>query len=274
MRVAYQGEPGAYGEEAVLRMFGAVRTVQCGSFAAVFDAVRGGAADHGVVPVENSLAGSINETYDLLLAHDLVIAGELDLRVSHCLLALPGESLDRITKVYSHPQALAQCSTFLAQLRAELVPYYNTAGSAKMIREQELRGCAAVASRRAAVLYRLAVLAEAIETTPSNYTRFLDLSTVPAERQEPSKTSIVFVVNNEIGTLYAALGALATRRVNLIKIESRPSRRRPWEYTFYVDVDGHADAEPLRGALADLRHHTTFLRVLGSYPKASLPDAE
>jgi len=274
MRVAYQGEPGAYGEEAVHRLFGTVSTVQCASFADVFETVQNGGADRGVVPVENSLAGSINETYDLLLAHDLVITGELGLRVSHCLMALPGQALDRIKKVYSHPQALAQSSTFLKRLDIELVPYYNTAGSAKMIREQGLVGCAAVASRRAATLYGLEVLAEAIETTPNNYTRFLDLSTIPAKHVEPSKTSIVFVVQNEVGTLYAALGSLATRGVNLIKIESRPARRRPWEYTFYVDVDGHAEVEPLRDALVQLRQHTTFLRVLGSYPKASLPDAE
>ncbi|HYM71095.1 MAG TPA: prephenate dehydratase [bacterium] len=273
MRVAYQGEPGAYGEEAVHRLFGEVPTVQCTSFAGVFEAVQRGDADRGVVPVENSLAGSINETYDLLLAHELVITGELDLRVSHCLMGLPGQTLGQIKKVYSHPQALAQSDAYLKRLGAELVPYYNTAGSAKMIREQALEGCAAVASRRAATLYGLEILAEAIETAPSNYTRFFELSTTPIERVEPSKTSIVFIVRNEVGTLYAALGALATRRVNLIKIESRPARQRPWEYTFYVDVDGHADAEPLRAALVELRQHTTFLRVLGSYPKAVLPDA-
>ncbi|HLJ61563.1 MAG TPA: prephenate dehydratase [bacterium] len=273
MRVAYQGEPGAYGEEAVHRLFGAVPTVQCTSFAGVFEAVQRGDADRGVVPVENSLAGSINETYDLLLAHELVITGELDLRVSHCLMGLPGQTLGQIKKVYSHPQALAQADAYLKRLGAELVPYYNTAGSAKMIREQGLEGCAAVASRRAASLYGLEILAEAIETTPSNYTRFFELSTTPAERVEPSKTSIVFIVRNTVGTLYAALGALATRRVNLIKIESRPARQRPWEYTFYVDVDGHADVEPLRAALVELRQHTTFLRVLGSYPKALPPDA-
>jgi len=272
MRVAYQGEPGAYGEEAALRSFGAVDTVQCASFAGVFEAVQGGRADRGVVPVENSLAGSINETYDLLLAHDLVIIGELDLRVRHCLMALPGQSLQDIRRVYSHPQALAQCDAYLKRLGAELVPSYNTAGSAKAIREQSLAGCAAVASRRAATLYELDVLAEGIEAMPNNYTRFLQLSQTAAPAGAASKTSIVFVVTNEVGTLYAVLGALARRRINLVKIESRPARERPWDYTFYVDVEGHADLDPLRTALEEFRAQTTFLRVLGSYPKAALPE--
>jgi len=273
MRVAYQGEPGAYGEEAAVRSFGVTETVQCATFADVFEAVQDGRADRGVVPVENSLAGSINETYDLLLAHSLVITGELDLRVRHCLMALPGQTLAEIRRVQSHPQALAQCDVYLKRLGAELVPSYNTAGSAKAIREQALVGCAAVASRRAAALYELEVLAEGIETTPNNYTRFLHLSRTAAPVGEGSKTSIVFVVTNEVGTLYTALGALARRRINLVKIESRPARQRPWDYTFYVDVDGHAEREPLRAALDEFRAQTAFLRVLGSYPKADLPGA-
>lgn len=273
MRVAYQGEPGAYGEEAAVRSFGGAETVQCPSFAGVFEVVQRGEADRGVVPVENSLAGSINETYDLLLAHTLVITGELDLRVRHCLMALPGQTLGDIRRVQSHPQALAQCDVYLGRLGAELVPSYNTAGSAKIIREQGLVGCAAIASQRAAELYGLDVLAEGIETAPSNYTRFLQLSRTAAHAAERTKTSIVFVVTNEVGTLYAALGALAHRRINLVKIESRPARERPWDYTFYVDVDGHAEREPLRSALEEFRSQTTFLRVLGSYPRAEPPSA-
>ncbi len=271
MRVAFQGEPGAYSEEAVFRLFGEVETVQGANFAEVFEAVAAGRADRGVVPVENSQAGSINETYDLLLAHQVVIAGELDLRVSHCLMALPGQRLDQIRRVYSHPQALAQSDVYLRRLGVEVIPAYNTAGSAKSIRAEQLTGCAAVASRRAAQLYGLEILAEGIETNPNNFTRFLVISSTPAPRAEGSKTSIVFVVENKPGTLYAALGALATRGINLAKIESRPGRQRPWDYTFYVDVDGHADDAPLRDALAELRRHTTFLRVLGSYPRSPQP---
>ncbi len=268
VRVAFQGEPGAYSEEAVFSLFGETETVQRASFAEVFAAVESGEADQGVVPVENSQAGSINETYDLLLAHTLVIAGEFNLRVSHCLMVLPGQTLSQIRRVYSHPQALAQCDVYLKRLGVEVIPAYNTAGSAKSIRKDSLTGCAAVASRRAAHIYQLEILAEGIETNPNNYTRFLVIAPSPAPRTERGKTSIVFVVDNRPGTLYAALGTLATRGINLTKLESRPGRQRPWDYVFYVDVDGHRDDPALRDALDELRKHTTFLRILGSYPRS------
>jgi len=271
MRVAFQGERGANSEEAVVRLFGEVEVVPCAHLADVFDAVASRRADCGVVPVENSQAGSINETYDLLLAHELVIAGELDHRVVHCLMALAGQSLSAITKVYSHPQALAQCDGYLHRLGVETVPYYDTAGSAKMIQRQRLAGCAAVASKRAAHLYELEVLAEGIETNPNNYTKFLVIDTKPAPEAVSSKTSIVFVVDNRPGSLYQALGTLATRQINLVKIESRPGRKRPWDYTFYVDIDGHINEARTKEALEDLRRQTTFLRVLGSYPRSPVP---
>jgi prephenate dehydratase len=153
----------------------------------------------------------------------------------------------------------------------EPVVYRDTAGSAKMVAETRPAGTAAIAPRRAADLYGLAVLAEGIETNPNNYTRFIVLDPTPAPRGPLSKTSIVFVVENKPGTLYQALGALATRGINLAKIESRPGRQRPWEYVFYVDVDGHVDDDAMRAALADLKRHTSVLRVLGSYPKAEPP---
>ena len=273
MRVAFQGERGANSEEAVVRLFGEVEVVPCARLADAFDAVVDRRADRGVVPVENSQAGSINETYDLLLAHDLVIAGELDHRVVHCLMALPGQPLNAITKVYSHPQALAQCDAYLRRLGVETVPSYDTAGSAKMIQHQHLTGCAAVASKRAARLYELEVLAEGIETNPNNYTKFLIVGPEAAPAGVQSKTSIVFVVENQPGTLYRALGALATRQINLVKIESRPGRTRPWTYTFYVDIDGHVGEVRVQEALDDLRRQTTFLRVLGSYPRSPAPVA-
>jgi prephenate dehydratase len=271
MRVAFQGERGANSEEAVVRLFGEVEVIPCVRLTDAFDAVAKHRADRGVVPVENSQAGSINETYDLLLAHDLVIAGELDHRVVHCLMALPGQALKAITKVYSHPQALAQCDVYLRRLGVETVPSYDTAGSAKMIQHQRLAGCAAVASKRAARLYELEVLAEGIETNPNNYTKFLVIDTHPAPEAAQSKTSIVFVVDNRPGSLYRALGALATRQINLVKIESRPGRKRPWDYTFYVDIDGHMHDPQIKEALEDLHRQTTFLRILGSYPRSPAP---
>jgi prephenate dehydratase len=272
VRVAYQGEPGANSEEALFRVFGeGAEPVPCRDLVQTFDTVVSHRADRAVVPVENSQAGSINETYDLLLKHELATVGEYDLRVRFNLLALPGQPLASIRRAYSHPQALAQCDAFLRRHAIEPVAYGDTAGSARMLAEQRLESAAAIAPPRAAKIYRLTVLAEGIETNPNNYTRFLVLDHAPAPRTARSKTSIVFVVDNRPGTLYQALGALATRGINLDKIESRPGRQRPWEYVFYVDVEGHADDDALRPALDDLRRHTSMLRVLGSYPKAEPP---
>lgn len=268
MRVAFQGERGAYSEEAVTAVFGEVEVVPCAALAEVFDIVAAGRADRAVVPVENSQAGSINETYDLLLAHSLYITGELDLRIRHCLLALQGQTPQTIRKVYSHPQALAQCETFLRRHGMEPVPAYDTAGSAKMVAEQGLNGVAAIAGRGAARIYGLEVLAEGIETNPFNYTKFLTLATVSAPRTPDCKTSIVFTTENIPGALYHALGAFATRAINLTKLESRPRREVPWEYLFYVDFEGHQEDALAAAALTDLANTTTFLRVLGSYPKS------
>ena len=272
MRVAFQGERGANSEEAVFRVFGEqAEPVPCPDLVQTFDAVVSHRADGAVVPVENSQAGSINETYDLLLKHDLFIVGEYDLRVRHYLMAPPDMPLEQVTRAYSHPQALAQCDLFLRKHGIEPVVYGDTAGSAKMVSERRPAGAAAIAPRRAADIYGLQLLAEGIETNPNNYTRFLVLDPKPAPRAERSKTSIVFVVENKPGTLYQAIGAIATRGINVAKIESRPGRQRPWEYVFYLDVDGHVDDDAMRAALADLKHHTSMLRVLGSYPKAEPP---
>jgi len=273
VRVAFQGERGAYSEEAVVRLFGEVDVLPCPRLADVFEVVASRRADRGVVPVENSQAGSINETYDLLLTHELVITRELDHRVVHCLMAVAGQPLSAIKRVYSHPQALAQCDVYLRTLGTETIPASDTAGSAKMIQEQHLKGSAAVASRRAARLYNLVVLAEGIETNPSNFTKFLVIDTAPAPEAPPSKTSIVFVVENRPGSLYQVLASLATREINLVKIESRPGRKRPWDYTFYVDIDGHVNDARIKSALGEMRARTTFLRVLGSYPRSPVPVA-
>lgn len=271
MRVAFQGERGAYSDEAVSALFGDVEVRPCASLRAVFEAVASGQTDRGVVPVENSQAGSINETYDLLLSHSLFIVGEVDLRIRHCLLALPGQTLSTIRKVYSHPQALAQSEIFLQQHRLEAVPAYDTAGSAKMVAEQHLLGVAAIAGRTAARIYGLEVITEGIETNPANYTKFLALATTPVPRGSHCKTSIVFTTENVPGALYRALGVFATRAINLTKLESRPRRQAPWEYLFYVDLDGHQEDPPAAAALAELAGTCVFMRVLGSYPKSPPP---
>ncbi len=273
-RVAFQGETGAFSEAAVLRHFGEAVCLPRPSFAAVFAAVVAGEAEYGVVPIENSQAGSINQTYDLLLAHETTIVGEVTQRIRHCLLGLPGQKLADIATVHSHPQALEQSREFLERLGVEVVPAYDTAGSAKLIREQGLRGVAAVASRRAAEIYGLAVLADGIETNPNNYTKFFIIQLADAaatgERAAPHgwKTSLVFVVKHTPGTLYHALGAMATRGINLAKLESRPLKQTPWEYVFYADFEAHADDPRCHEALDDLRERCIFLKILGSYPKA------
>lgn len=269
MRVAFQGERGAYSEAAAIAYFAAVDPVPCRTLVEVFDAVERAETDRGMVPVENSQAGSINETYDLLARRSLHIVGERNQRIEHCLLALPDDTLESIRTVLSHPQALAQCEAFIARRHWEPVATYDTAGSAQIVAAERRHGVAAIASRHAAEIYGLRVLAEGIETSPVNFTRFLALAQTPAPQTDRGKASIVFTTANVPGALYRALGAFATRGINLTKLESRPRRDRPWEYMFYVDFEIHHESPEGRAALAELAGLTAFLRVLGSYPRAA-----
>lgn len=268
IKVAFQGERGAFSEDAVITFFSDAELLPNKYIADVFESVLESRVEFGVVPVENSQAGSINDTYDLLLRYPLNIFGEIHLRISHCLMALPGETLEGIKVIYSHPQALAQCEDFLRKLNAEIVPTYDTAGSAKRIKEQGLKGSAAVASKRAAQIYGLEILAEGIETNPNNYTRFFVISQNKAEPSPKSKTSLVFGIRNLPGALYNCLGAFANRNINLTKLESRPGRDKPWEYIFYVDFEGHIDDPSCQQAMQELKQLTDFIKVLGSYPRA------
>ena len=268
-KVAFQGERGAFSEDAVITFFGRAELSPNKYIADVFEAVVANDAEFGVVPVENSQAGIINDTYDLLLRYPLNIFGEIHLRISHCLMALPGETLEGIKIIYSHPQALAQCEEFLRKFKAEIVPTYDTAGSAKRIKEGGLKGSAAVASKRAAEIYGLEILAEGIETNPNNYTRFFVISLKKAESSPNSKTSLVFSTRNLPGALYNCLGAFANRNINLTKLESRPSRDKPWEYVFYVDFEGHVDDPICQEAMTELGRMTNFVKILGSYPRAA-----
>jgi len=195
--------------------------------------------------------------------------GEVEIRISHHLIALPGVKLADVRRVLSHPQALAQCQGSLARLlpAAEPVPTYDTAGSAKLLQVERIRDGAALASRRAAEIYGLAILRECLEDDPENYTRFLVLGTSPIEPQGPAKTSLVFSVKNAPGALHRCLGAFARRGIDLTKIESRPLRGKRWQYVFYVDFTGSVHEERCRQALEELEDMATFLRVLGSYPR-------
>lgn len=243
------------------------------TFGAVFASVAEGRADFGVPPVENSTAGSINETYDLLVEYQdrLFPRGEYDLHVHHCLMALPGQSLAAIHTVQSHWQALAQCREYLEQLGVKIVQVYDTAGSAKLIREGNLQGVAGIAAHRAAEMYNLEVLAERIQTNQENYTRFLVIGRTPAEPGPAMKTSVVFVVHNAPGTLFRAMAAFAIHDVNVIKLESRPIPGHRWEYRFYADLEGHRADPDVAAALSGLARCTVMLKVLGSYPRLTPP---
>lgn len=266
--VAFQGEPGAYSEEAVRQQFGAeVKTLPCQAFEHIFEAVDSGRADFGTVPVENSTAGSINKSFDLLLEHDLKVHGEILLRVRHCLLTVPGHAAT-ITQVRSHPQALAQCETFMNRHHYTAVPWYDTAGSAKDLAANPEPGVAVIASKLAAQIYGLEIVQEGVEDMSNNYTRFFVVGKGDAPRSERSKTSLVFAVPNTAGSLYGALEEFARRRINLTKIESRPRRGRPWQYVFYLDFDGHWQDKEAGEAIMFLLSRAAFVKLLGSYPAA------
>ncbi len=269
MKVAFQGEPGAYSEQAVFNYFGNVETLPRESFDAVFEAVVAGASDRALIPIENSLAGSIHQNYDLLLRHNLHIVGEYLLRVRHCLIALPGVKKEDIKKAISHPQALGQCAAYLRSHSIKAEQVYDTAGSVKMLKESGARDTAAIASRRAAELYEMNILEEGIEDNPENYTRFLAIqreAVIPDASQE-AKTSIVFTLKNQPGALFKAMSVFALRDIDLTKIESRPLQGKPWEYLFYIDFIGAAQEDTVRRALDHLGEYALTLRVLGSYPR-------
>lgn len=263
--VAYQGEAGAYSEEGANQLFPGAELIPLSSIRKVFEAVEVGRVDFGLVPVDNSQAGSINETYDLFLKHGLHLVGETIVRVDHCLLALPGTNLDDLTEVISHPQAIAQSEEFLSALELKVRAEYDTAGSAKTIVDEKLEATGAIASKRAAELYGLDVLAEKIQTYPDNYTRFGALSRNPEALEEPNKCSLVFGVGHVPGCLYRCIGAFSERHLNLGKIESRPRAGRPWEYVIYIDIEAPANVPEVIEALAEMSEHATFIRVLGSY---------
>jgi prephenate dehydratase len=240
----------------------------------VFNSVERREVKCGVVPVENSIEGSVHETYDSLVTTSAKISGEILLRVVHCLVALPLTSMDDVKVVYSHPQALAQCRGFLTSLGAEVKATYDTAGSVKKVRDEGRRDAAAVASKEAALIYGMHVLNEGIEDNKNNYTRFLVVATEESERLPESKTSVIFSTQHAPGSLYAALEPFARHGVNLTKIESRPTRQRPWEYYFFLDFEGHRDDAAQKIALEDLAKRTISLKILGSYQRARIEQQE
>jgi prephenate dehydratase len=270
--VAFQGERGAYSEEAIYQFFGPeVETQPCRSFEGIFEAVESGALDYGALPVENSTAGSINQAYDLLLDHDLRVWGEAILRVRHALLAPAGTTLADIQKVRSHPQALAQCERYLSNHSWTPETTYDTAGSARDLAAVPEPGVAVIANRLAGQLYGLEELDYGIEDSFYNYTRFFILSHQEPPRAQRNKTSLVFTTRHQPGALYECMGEFAKRRINLTKIESRPRLNRPWQYIFYLDFEGHCQDPECEAALMGLLRRSSFVKLLGSYPAATTP---
>ncbi|HEV2669665.1 MAG TPA: prephenate dehydratase [Gemmatimonadales bacterium] len=270
--VAIQGEAGSFSHTAALDTHGpSLRLVPCVTFADLFQAVASGAAHRGIVPIENTLAGSVHENYDLLSAHQLHVVGETQVWIHHCLIARPGTELPEVRRVASHPVALAQCRRFFAtHPHLVAVPAYDTAGSVRNLiaGDDHANADAAIASALAAELYGGEVLAEGLEDHAENYTRFLVVAREPAPAASASKVSLMFTLTNAPGVLHRALGVFATRGLDLTKIESRPLPGRPWEYLFYLDVIGDARGT-LGAALDELRSFAPLVRVLGAYPGRS-----
>jgi len=272
MDIAYQGEAGAYSEAAALKFQAEATPLPCPAFDDVFHAVEGGRATCGVLPIENSIGGTIHRNYDLLVQHELKIVGEVELPVIHCLAALPGTKLANLTQIYSHPQALAQCDRFLRSLSGiEIVATYDTAGSAKLIRERQLTTTAAIASERAAAIFDLDVLQRGIQDFADNITRFLivtrpDMADKVMGGREPNKTTVVFTLPNLPGSLFRALSVFALRDIDVTKIESRPIPGRPWEYLFYLDLAAGAHELRASRALTHLAEFAPSSKTLGSYP--------
>jgi prephenate dehydratase len=277
--IAFQGERGAFSEEAARKLLGPnVEVLPCPRFEDLFLCLKDGRAAGAVVPIENTLAGSVHENYDHLVTYEFPIVAETSVRIVHNLIALKGVKFSQVRRAFSHPVALNQCLDFFARNpQIERTPFYDTAGSIKMLSEERLTDAAGIASSVAAEIYGARVLRRSIESDRQNFTRFFLLRTPEYARRHPVradahttwKTSLVFSTRNTPGSLFRALSAFALRDLNLIKIESRPLRGKPWEYLFYVDFLGRADTPNARNALRHMEELADFLRVLGCYPKGA-----
>jgi prephenate dehydratase len=268
MKVAIQGEPGSFSHEAVLTFLGKEKLLPRTLSAQVFDALQHRQADAALIPLENSLAGSVAEHYDLLLSREAFIEREFRLRIRHNLIAAPGVKLKDVKRVLSHPVALDQCRDFFRQHEGiEPVPFYDTAGSVKHVMSENLRDTAAIASRQAADEYSAKILQSSLEDDKQNFTRFVLIRRSSRPVKKANKTSVCFSLRNQPGALFKALSVFALRDISLSKIESRPRRGYPWEYVFYVDFL-RGDDVPARRALDHLREISEFVKVLGIYPAA------
>jgi len=274
-RISFQGERGAYSEAASVLFFeDEIDTIPCSTFANALKNTENDASDYSILPVENSLEGSVGESSDLLLSTKLHVTGEVYHRIHHCLIGTG--SIGDIDTVYSHPQALGQCRQFIQENSLKTIPSYDTAGSVKIIKDLNKNNVACIASKDAAEIFDVPVIKDGIEDNTNNYTRFLILSKKPVETvliQHPTsnvKTSIIFSIKHEAGALYQIINEFYQHKINLTKIESRPNKNTVWEYNFYVDFEGYQDDSSVKDMLQKLRDNTIFLKILGSYPAAKL----
>jgi len=270
MKVAIQGEAGSFSHEAAKQMLRGCSVVPCAASVDVFDRVASGAVFCAVIPIENSLAGSVAEHLDLLLASDVFIQREFRLRIQHNLIAAPGVKLGEVARVFSHPVALDQCRDFFRRHRnIEAVPFYDTAGAVKHVVGNQLQHAAAIAGRQAAAEYGGRILERGLEDNKQNFTRFFLITRNRRQVRGANKTSLAFSLKNMPGVLFKALSVFALRDLDLCKIESRPVPGRPWEYHFYVDVlHQRPQAAAVQNALDHLREISHFVKVLGTYPAA------
>jgi prephenate dehydratase len=266
--VAYQGEHGAYSEIAAKKLFPDLKLVPMKLFQDIFDAFRNKNIDFAVVPIENSIEGSVNEIYDLLLDTEKKITGEIFLKINHCLIAL--QNYTTITRVLSHPQALAQCRNYIKKRNLDPIPTYDTAGSVRLIKEKKIVDAAAIASKSAAEFYDMKILEENIEDRKNNFTRFLVLSDQKTNPTKNDRTSMIFGLKHTPGSLFSVIQEFNAGNINLTKIESRPTKEKPWEYNFYLDLEGHIEEDEVKKTLNKIEKKCTFLKVLGSYRRGTV----
>ncbi len=271
MKVAFQGIRGAYSEMAVHEHFGkAVDTIGCDAFDDVFDRVESGEVAYGLIPVENTIAGTVVENYDLLFANDIFVMAEVYLPIRHTLLAKKGARLEEIKEALSHPHALKQCKAYLKSKNIKMVPSYDTAGAAQAVASGDRLDCAAIASALCAEIYDMEILERDIQTNSSNTTRFFVIAkkeNLPVDHKT-GKTTVAFKTRHYPGALVDCLKIFQKYSLNLTKLESRPIPENPWEYVFYAAFEAGIDADEVKSAIGELTLHALFVKLLGSYPKA------
>jgi len=266
--ISFQGERGAYSEAAAKSFFDEIETIPFTTFAEVLENTSKGNSEYSILPVENSLEGSVGESYDLLYSTSLNVIGEIYHRVEHCLIGIG--KLEDVDTVYSHPQALGQCRKFIEEHNMKTIPAYDTAGSVKIVKELNKKNCACIASKTSSSIYNMPIMSENIANNSNNYTRFLILSKKESTQTENDKTSIIFSIKHEPGSLFRIIENFHKNNVNLTKIESRPTKSNTWEYNFYVDFEGNAKNPKILEMLEKIKQESLFMKVLGSYHSAKL----